>query len=79
VRDMLAYFREVRPPQGLALETMLAGLLARVINATRGEGQRPVSLDDVIPWSQINRIHAKGEARELTAEEWQKALRHTYG
>lgn len=76
---MIAYFREIRPPQGLAIETMLAALLARVINATRGDGQRPVSLEDVIPWSDINRIQAKGETQELSIDEWQKAMRHTYG
>ena len=41
------------------METMLAALLARVVNATRGEGQRPVAIDDVLPWSEINRIHAR--------------------
>ena len=75
---MLAYFREIRPPQGLAMETMLAALLARVVNATRGEGQRPVAIDDVLPWSEINRIRSKG-TEELTVDEWRKATRHTYG
>lgn len=76
---MLAYFREVRPPQALVTETMLAALLARVINATRGEGQKPIAVDEVIPWSEINRIRAKGETQELSLEEWQTMMRRTLG
>ena len=60
------------------METMLAALLARVVNATRGEGQRPVAIDDVLPWSEINRIRSKG-TEELTVDEWKKAMRHTFG
>ena len=77
VRDMLAYFREIRPPQGLRWKPCWPHC-SRASSTPRGEGQRPVAIDDVLPWSEINRIRSKG-TEELTVDEWRKAMRHTYG
>ena len=77
VRDMLAYFREIRP-QGC--DGNHAGRIALRASSTphAAKGSDRLRIDDVLPWSEINRIRSKG-TEELTVDEWKKAMRHTFG